>query len=270
MPGLEPIEAYLDAAPRSAADAEQIGPFTLFRARGPWPYYARPRLGLRRPITADEVRQLRFHQREQGLPESIEWVVDTTPSLAKAAADAGLNVVQYPLLVLDGGYFVAIDPPEGIVVRLLPYHDPEFARAHAVAAVGFRAAGTSAGDEGGAERDAAAALTPRATVTFMRDRSREGWSVSAAAFDHDGPVGVGTHQPIGDVTEVVGVATLPVARRRGIGAAVTSVLVEDAYSRGVTTVFLSAGSEDVARVYARLGFRRIGTAGAAEPPAESA
>jgi hypothetical protein len=34
---------------------------------------------------------------------------------------------------------------------------------------------------------------------------------------------------------------------------------------GELTVFLSAGSEDIARVYGRLGFERVGTACLAEP-----
>src|SRR5512132_1070275 len=83
--------------------------------------------------------------------------------------------------------------------------------------------------------------------------------------DADGPVCVGSHQPVGDVTEIVGVGTPSCARRHGLGAAVTSRVVEDADDRSVGTVFLSAGSEDIARVYARLGLRRIGTACIAEP-----
>jgi len=35
-------------------------------------------------------------------------------------------------------------------------------------------------------------------------------------------------------------------------------------SRGVTTVFCSADDDDVARVYAAVGFRRVGTACIAE------
>jgi predicted GNAT family acetyltransferase len=58
------------------------------------------------------------------------------------------------------------------------------------------------------------------------------------------------------VTEIVGVATVPEARRRGIAGAVTARLVEDA---AADIVFLSAG-EDAARVYARLGFERRATA----------
>jgi predicted GNAT family acetyltransferase len=75
----------------------------------------------------------------------------------------------------------------------------------------------------------------------------------------------GQHQPVGTVSEIVGVGTLPTARRRGLALAVTAALVADARSRGVETVFLSAGDDDVARIYSRLGFRRIATALIAEP-----
>ena len=40
----------------------------------------------------------------------------------------------------------------------------------------------------------------------------------------------------------------------------TGRLVEDARERGAEIVFLSAADDDVARMYERLGFRRIGTA----------
>ncbi|MEV7064572.1 GNAT family N-acetyltransferase [Streptomyces collinus] len=75
----------------------------------------------------------------------------------------------------------------------------------------------------------------------------------------------GQHQPLAGVSEIVGVGTLPAARRRGLACAVTAALGADARSRGAATVFLSAGDDDVARVYARLGFRRVGTALIAEP-----
>ena len=59
---------------------------------------------------------------------------------------------------------------------------------------------------------------------------------------------------------MTGVGTLPSARRRGIGAALTGRLVQDARERGAAIVFLSAAGTDVARMYERLGFRRVGTA----------
>jgi predicted GNAT family acetyltransferase len=43
------------------------------------------------------------------------------------------------------------------------------------------------------------------------------------------------------------------------------VLAEDATAAGATTVFLSAGDDAVARVYERVGFRRVATACIGEP-----
>ena len=82
----------------------------------------------------------------------------------------------------------------------------------------------------------------------------------AVAEDASGPVAAGSHQPVAGVTEIVGVATLPSARRRGLGALVTAALVQDARTTGVRLVFLSAGSDDVARVYEKVGFARGATA----------
>lgn len=55
--------------------------------------------------------------------------------------------------------------------------------------------------------------------------------------------------------------------RQGLALGVTAALVAQALERGARTVFLSAGDEDVARVYGRIGFRRVATALIAEPPA---
>ena len=74
----------------------------------------------------------------------------------------------------------------------------------------------------------------------------------------------GGYQHALGVAEVVGVATLPTARRRGLGGAVTARLATLALERGLGLVFLSAQDDDVARVYERIGFRRIGTVGLAE------
>jgi ribosomal protein S18 acetylase RimI-like enzyme len=150
--------------------------------------------------------------------------------------------------------------PVGISVRMLDPDDADLAAATAVAHVAFSAAGTAAGRAGPADRDLVASGLSDEQLEARRARMRERPTATAAATDADGPLCVGSHQPVGDVSEIVGVGTLPAARRRGLAAAVTSRLVEDADARGVEVVFLSAGSEEIARVYGRLGFRRIGTA----------
>jgi GNAT superfamily N-acetyltransferase len=253
---LDRLERYYDAAPRSAARTEEHGPFTLFVSEGPWPYYARPRLGVSE-FDVEAIDAVRERQRELGVPEAFEWVHDTTPELVALAREAGLDVLEAPLMVLERASFRAPDAPPGVEVRVLDADDPLLAKANAVATVGFSAPGTAAGPQGGIERDAAVV---DGSLDFRRDRLRRRLTVTAIAEGESGPIAVGSHNPVGDVTEVVGVATLPAVRRQGLGAAVTGELVADALHGGAELVFLSAGSEEIGSVYARLGFRRIGTA----------
>ncbi|HEY3336295.1 MAG TPA: GNAT family N-acetyltransferase [Candidatus Limnocylindrales bacterium] len=261
------LERYYDSVPRAGARTEEIGPFTLFLSTMAFPFYARPRLGLSTPVVADDVRLVRARQRELGVPEALEWVVQTTPSLSDAARATGLEVQELPLLVLERA--LVVPTPPGVAIRRVAADEPDLEPIMAVAAVAFGHGGTAAGDPGPAERDAIAAgsTTDR---TRLRERIASGAAVMMVAEDADGPVASGVHQPVGDVTEVVGVATLPTARRRGIGAAVTAALVGHALASGLALVFLSAASDDVARIYERLGFRRAALAGLAEPPADDA
>lgn len=259
---LEEIEDYYDAVPRPGADAEDVGPFTLFVSRGGWPYYARPRRGHGGPpATVGDVREVRARQRERDLPESFEWVDELAPGLVEVVERAGLRVEQLPLMALVGP--IAASPVSGVRVRIVPPEDPDLGRINTTVLLGFGSPGTEIGPVGPSERDSAAAGA--AGVEILRDRLRSGLTVMVVAEDASGPVAAGSHQPIADVTEVVGVATLPTARRRGLGALVTAALVADARAAGVRTVFLSAGSADVARVYQKVGFARVATACIAQP-----
>lgn len=260
------LERYLDAVPRSGATAEDHRSLTLFaRVGAGWPYYARPTLGWPGPVTADDLAAVRQRQRELSLPEAFEWVVDTTPSLGPIAEAAGLVVERLPLMVL--GRPAAASAPPGVRLRIVGPDDPALASATAVADVGFVLPGTGAGPLGPPERDVAAAALTADRLDPARVRMRHGLMIMVVGEAEDvGPLGVGWHQPHGEVTEIVGVATLPSARRRGLAAAVTARLVADALERGVSTVFLTAGSDDVARVYARVGFERAGTSCIAAPP----
>jgi GNAT superfamily N-acetyltransferase len=259
------LEAYYDLVPRASADPEQIGPFTLFVARGGWPYYARPTLGGPDVFTAGDVVAVRARQRQLGVPESLEWVAETSPGVADAVRAAGLVVHEHPLLVLERPPLL-IPPPPRTHVRFVGPDDPLVPVSRVVAHLGFAASGTEVGPDGPAERDAALAAQPPEEADHVRAELRAGTTVLAVVEDDvQGVVAVGHHNPRGDVSEVVGVATLPAARRRGLATAVTSALVEHALGHGVQTVFLSAGGVEVARVYERVGFRRVGTACIAEP-----
>jgi len=261
---LDRLERYYDAVPRSAATTEEVGPLTLFVQTGAWSYYGRPRLGLTADITVDDVERIGARQRELSLPQAVDWVAETSPSLAAAAGGGGLVVAEHPLMVLDAR--VAAHAPDGVHLRLVEADDPGLPRIRATLEVGFSSPGTARGDPGVAELEA---LSGAQDVAFLRERMRAGTTRVVVAESDDGALCAGSHQPVADITEITGVATLPSARRRGIGAAVTAALVADARARGVRTIFLSAGSADVARVYERVGFRRVGTACVAEPPGDA-
>jgi ribosomal protein S18 acetylase RimI-like enzyme len=262
---IERIDAFCDVVPRRRARADEHGPLELFVPTGSgWPYYARPKRGSRPPVTAADIRAVRARQRELIIPESFEWIEQTAPEMAAAAAEAGLEVWAHPLMVLAGPAQIP-PPPPGVTVRIVAPEDTELDRVWAVPTVAFSHPGTSVGDAGPAERDKIAADHDGGTLAMLRERLRSGHSVLAAAFGPDGPVAAGSCQAVDSVAEITGVGVLPAVRRQGLGAAVTALLAADARERGVQTVFLSASDDAVARIYARIGFRRIGTAMIAEP-----
>lgn len=259
------IDTFCDAVPRRQARAEEHGPLVLFVNEGPgWPYYARPRLGHPGRITAGHVREVRARQRALNIPESFEWIEQSTPSLAEAAVAAGLNVVAHPLMILNGA-LTRKPPPPGVSVREVRADEPDLARIVAVPDVAFGHPGTGTGMAGPVERDKLAADRDPAGIARMRKLLATGHSILVAAFGGEGPLASGSCQPVNGVAEITGVGTLPSARRRGLGAAVTAELAALTIERGTHTVFLSASDDAVARVYAGLGFERIGTAMIAEP-----
>lgn len=258
---LRTLETYYDTVPRASADTEEVGPFTLFVRRDPdgWPFYARPRLGLDADITADDVAAVLARQVERGLPASIEWVHETTPSLTAAARAAGLSVHECVLMHLPAEESGHPGSPrregDGPAprVKVLAVDDADQP---------LVAWAVHAGFEGTDEVEAKPAVR-------QRRQMERGLLAVVGAYDERGHVvGGGSHAPRGDTTELTGIAVLPRARRQGVGAAITAALVADARRRGIHTVFLSAGDDAVARVYERVGFVRVGTACIAEEGSE--
>jgi ribosomal protein S18 acetylase RimI-like enzyme len=272
------LERFYDAVPRDAAVAEDIGGFVLFvRAGEGWPYYARPRLGAETPSAAD-VTAVRRRQRELDAPEAFEWVHETTPDLLAVARAGGLEVLLAPLMVLERASLVPDLPlADGATIRLLDPASPTFAEdlsaSGAVAQLGFGAparasvvTGTApAPPAGPAERDAMPPLTQEAVEAQRRRYAAGRFTGAVVETPAEGILASGIAQRVDDVAEIAGVATLPSARRRGYASQLTATLARDALANGVDLVFLSAGDDDVARLYSKVGFRRIGTACVASP-----
>ncbi|GAA2155989.1 hypothetical protein GCM10009844_43790 [Nocardioides koreensis] len=244
---LTDIETCYDAVPRPVATVEEVGPFTLFVAdpRTGWQLYARPRLGAAREVTADDVRRVLARQAELGVPRALEWVDEVTPSLLPAvrAAVPGPHELELcPLLVLPDG---AEPPGSAATTRVLTADDPDLPLVVGAVSAGF----------GG--RDAVVARDPGLRAELIA----RGLLVVVAAYDGSGAlVGGGSAAPRGDTAELTGIAVIPSARRRGLGAATTAALVRACRASGVRRVFLSAASDDAGAVYQALGFERRGRA----------
>jgi ribosomal protein S18 acetylase RimI-like enzyme len=260
------IDTYCDEQPQERARIEELGPLVLFvPVRSGFPYYARPRLGQRAPLTADAVRAVRARQRELRLPESFEWIEQSAPDMAAAAKAAGLHVRPHPMLAL-GTLAPAPATPSTVSARIVRPDDQDLVQAWAVPGVAFSYPGGEIGRPGVADRDKLVAGHDPAIIDVVRARLRSGRSVLATAAGPDGPLAAGSYQYVDGVAEITGVGVLPDSRRLGLGAAVTHALAAHALARGARIVFLSAADSDAARIYARLGFREIGTAMIAEPP----
>jgi predicted N-acetyltransferase YhbS len=263
-PGLlECIERYFTAAPLPDARIETAGALDVPIGEAAWPYPARPRSGAG-AVTVEDVRAAVALQHAAGLPAAVEWVPELSPGTAAAARAAGLTVEELPLLV-------AMDPvelllPVGVDLYVVGADDPRLARYQWVAATAFAYPG-AASDVCDVPEDISAET--RARTAALRERIAAGRTVMMVAVENDEPVAVGSHQPVDvdgtEVSEVVGVATLPRLRGRGLGAGITSALVAHA-KETADMVFLAAGDDDVARVYERVGFARLATTAVAELP----
>jgi ribosomal protein S18 acetylase RimI-like enzyme len=261
---LTSIDGYLDAVPRPATRVEEIGPFTLFVNEGiGWRYYARPTVGAER-FTPSDIEVVLERQRRLDQPLEFEWLVDASPGVGPAAESAGLQVVEHPLMHVPVEDFRPRPTLEGALVRMVGSGD-DLATITAIAMVSFDSPGTATSPIGAESLAGRAGGIDAGKLEFARDRLARELTITAVALVDGIPVASGSHQPINGLTEIVGVACLPAFRRRGLGAAVTSALAEDAFQRNISTVFLSADDESVARIYSRLGFREIGRVGAAAP-----
>lgn len=257
------IDRYQDGLPRLTGRAEDFGPLTLFvRQDDGSPLHARPTRGWTgRPVTAADVDGVRARQRALGVPENFEWVDEAAPALRAAAEESGLAVESRPLLVLPEPPPPAppTPVPPGVVVLTATPDATWLASAVGGAHLSFAELGTQVGRTG--TEELARALDRYAPETARLSARIEADSTAMIAAVKDGVALSSGLLPavVHGVTEICAIATLPAARRQGLALAVTAALVKEAHARGAETVYLCATDDAVARVYARLGFRRTAT-----------
>ncbi len=268
-PALHTLNAYLDTAPRPDCEAIDAGAFTLFVSRTPWPYYARPKPDHSSPIAPVDIDILAATCNREGVGLAIEWVHELHPELARLVADAGLAAGAHALMCAQPGDLRHREVTAGHQIRITETGEQALVDAVAVTDVAFASQAGGTTPAGTDERDSCRRHLPADLVTHVHDRARRGLTVTAVAeTTADGVVAAGSHQPLDGLTEILAVATLPSARKRGLAGSITIHLAEHAFASGNDIALLSAQNPAVERLYARLGFRRVGTAMAAErqPP----
>lgn len=261
---LDRIDEYCDAVPRAGAMAERFGTCSLFVGAGAWTYYIRPARGAARIEPIDLSRALQ-RQAALGLDAAVEWVDELVEGVDDAVVANALVTVEYPLLVRVADVRQVTAPiPAGHRIEILDADSAWLREALATQSIAFSVGGVEPGTTEPGELAAALERVSASEVDHVATRIAEGRTIVAAALDeHEQIVAAGMCQPVRDVAEIVGVATLPIARRRGIAGALSDRLAREVAGLGVEVVFLSAASDPVAQVYERIGFERVGVAKAA-------
>jgi ribosomal protein S18 acetylase RimI-like enzyme len=174
-----------------------------------------------------------------GLPHCLQVRPGASARLADVATARGMSQEDHltPLMVLAGpDRLSAAQGTGGLEIRELA---PAAAAAHAeLAAAGFEA-------------------PVELFLQMMTPSTLALPGVRCYLGEVDGnPVSTGLGVVIDASVGIFNIATPPESRRRGYGAALTSRIVEDAFSAGATSAWLQSSTEGFS-IYKRLGFRDV-------------
>lgn len=237
------VQSHARTLAQRSPDHLRIGPFTV-RHNPDWQLkyanYAIPDQGAE--PTAADVQALIAAFRERDRMPRLEFLPGGAPAVEPVLLAAGFTVEnRAPILACALGDLLPPKPVDALVIAE-PATDADFDAAARVQHHGYGGTGEPEGGEAAWLRDAAA-----------------GGGVAALATVDGVPAGAGgCSVPVDGLTELAGLAVADTFRRRGIGAALSAHLTATAFARGCRVVWLEPGDADVERIYAGIGYRRIG------------
>ena len=205
-----------------------------------------------RPAGGDwrrEAQALRdaFHQRQR--QPRVEYFEELWPGLTEGLMLGGMTTeMRAPTLArqLRGGdpWFSVSVGEEPRVLLLRPEHSDELlAEFLRVTAAIF---------------DLEEPLDSEIELARLRDDLRSGRSLIALIRIDDRVAACGGLDRRDPVAELVGIGTLPWARRQGLAGRLCAALLAEAERIGLDLIWLGANSPDALSLYGRLGFRAIG------------
>jgi ribosomal protein S18 acetylase RimI-like enzyme len=243
---LEPDVATL-AIQVPGAEVIDCGPFRALVSRTTgWANLAMP---IRPPADLDEVtaavKELRRRFAERGRTPRFLFKEPFFPGLASMLEQAELTLAERePLMVCTPAGFQPSRNPN-VSVRFLRAADPDTDLA------AFQTIWSESLDDG------SWVPTPDALAAFRAELDQPQHSAALASLGGRA-VGTGFVASHGEGCEILRVATIPVARRRGVGATVSSSLVQTGFDGGATLAWLTAANAGAQALYERIGFRHVG------------
>lgn len=229
--------AYLRSAAMRRPNHLRIGPFlSTFSDRDDNAFlnYAIPDDGAEPDRVEIAALTAAFEMRKR--KPRLEYIAAAAPRVEAALAECGFSVeARVPVMICVPGMEVQIADSTGFQT-FAASEEADLVSAEQAQAEAY--GGPSRGP-GGLRRT----LKYGGVVAMARDLS-SGLIVGAGI----------AMPPINGVSEVTSIGVRPNFRRRGIASAMTALLAREAFVAGVTLVWLTPGSRDAERIYARTGF----------------
>ncbi|MBD2073678.1 GNAT family N-acetyltransferase [Phormidium sp. FACHB-592] len=238
------IQSYLRVAASHQRDTERIGSFLATFSRfnaNPFLNYAIPDDNAT-PSLADVIALIAAYEKRSRKPR-LEYVAQLAPAVEGVLMDAGFHVEgRLPLMACAPGSEQGLPVPPGIEL-LLPASDADLLATVAV------------------QNEAYGAPPPDSAAIAQLQHSLEagGIAVLARMKATGEPVGAGVCTvPYHQTTEIAGIGVRAAFRRRGVAGAITTRLVQEAFTANISVPFLMAAHEAEERIYARAGFSVVG------------